>query len=275
VVRFFLGPTHARIIIPLFLLAMLVLPQAASAAPRAGVKAGDWARYVVSLNITGNKTLVQSFVAQYSAYANTTYVRLNITAVYGTNVTLTQSIHHTDGTVVSNFSTVNVSLPVDTSNPPIIIMQDYPNTLGGLTNGTFFGVPRIVNNLYVSSSLGNASRYSWDENTGLLLSELFQYTVDASETNTGSFTYSLAMSSTSLWHYIPPKTPPSTPPPTAPFGLQYAELYALVGVFGSIVIGAIAYALKRSPKSNSRSRTGAQDSRRDSRDLNRKKPANN
>jgi hypothetical protein len=273
--RFFLGPSHTRIIVPLLLLAILALPQAASAAPQAGVKAGDWASYDVSLNITGNKTLVQSFVAQYNAYANTSYVRENITAVYGTNVSLTQGIRHTNGTVVSNLSTVNVALPWDTSNPPIIIMQNYPDILGGITNGTFFGVPRIVNNLYESSSLGNASRYSWDENTGLLLSELLQFTVDANQSNTGSFTYSRAMSSTSLWHYIPPKTPPSTTPPTSPFGLQFAELYALAGVIGSVAIGAIAYATRRSPKSKGRPRTGARDSGRDIRDLKQKKPANN
>jgi hypothetical protein len=245
---------------------MLVLPQVAGA-PQAGVKAGDWARYVVSQHVTGNETLVKSFVAQFSAYADTSYVSLNVTAVYGTNVSLALGIHHTDGTVDSRLSTVDVSLGVDPNNPPIVIMQNYPPTLSNVSNGTFFGVPRIVNNLDVSPTPGNASRYSWDENTGMLLSEVFLYTVDANATNTGTFTYSFAMTSTSLWHYIPPKTPPSITPPTVPFGVQFTELYALIGIIGSIAIGAVAFAMKKSPKPKGRYRKSAQDSRRDRRDL--------
>jgi hypothetical protein len=255
---------------------MLALPQAANAAPRAGVKAGDWARYDVSINVAGNKTLVKNFVAQYSAYANTNYVRLNITAVQGTNVSLAQSIHHNDGTVVSSLSTVNVSLAVDTNNPPIIIMQNYGPTLGTITNGTFFNVPRTINTLSMNSasgSLSSASRYSWDNETGLLLSKTLSYDNQTNDADFGTLTYVFVMTETSLWHYIPPKVPPTIPP--APFGLQFAELYILAGIIGSVAIGAIAYAMKRSPKSKGRSRTGTRDSRRDSRDLSQKKSANN
>jgi len=270
-----LATSLARWVLALFLLAILVLPQVAGTAPRPGVKAGDWARYVVSQHVTGNETLVKSFVAQFSAYANTSYVSLNVTAVAGTNVSLTLGIHHIDGTIASSLSTVDVNMAVDANNAPIVIMENYPPLLSSVSNGTFFGVPRIVNNLDVSLSPGNASRYSWDENTGMLLSELFLYTVDANATNTGTFTYSFGMTSTSLWHYIPPKNPPGTTPPTAPFGLQFPELYALAGIIGSIAIGAVAYAMKRTPKPKGRSRTGTRDSSRDSRDLNQKKSKHN
>jgi len=250
---------------------MLVLPQATNATPRAGVKAGEWASYDATLNFTGNATLVKNYANQYSAYANTSYVRLNITAVYGTNVSLAQSIHHNDGTVFSSVSTVNVSLSIDTNNPPIIIMQNYGPTLGTISSGSFFNVQRTINTLALNSASGNLSsalRYSWDNETGLLLSKTLSYNVQASDTDFGTFTFVFVVTGTSLWHYIPPKTPPSTTPPTAPFGLQFAELYVLAGIIGSVAIGAIAYAMKRSPKSKSRSRTGARDSRRDSRDLN-------
>jgi len=261
----------------LFFLALVVLPQVADAGPQAGVKTGDWARYGVGQHVTGNETLVKNFVAQYGDYANTSYVSLNITAVYGTNVSLTQSIHHINGRVVSSLSTVNVSIGVDPSNPPPVIMKDYPPTLSNISNGTFFGVPRTINTLNVNSASGNTSyglRYSWDSDTGMLLSELFLYTVDASATNTATFTFSFAMTSTNLWHYIPPKNPPGTTPP-GPFGLQFTELYALAGIIGSIAVGVVAFAMKRSPKSKGRSRTGARDSRRDGRDLNQKKSVNN
>jgi hypothetical protein len=246
---------------------MIVLPQVAGTAPRAGVKAGDWARYVVSQHVTGNETLVKSFEAQFSAYADTSYVSLNVTAVHLTNVSLTLGIHHTDGTVASNLSTIDVSLSVNATNTPIVIMQNYPPTLSSMSNGTFFGVPRIVNSLDVSPTPGNASRYSWDENTGMLLSELFLYTVDANATNTGTFTYSFGMTSTNLWHYVPPKTPPSIIPPAGPSGLQFAELYVIVGIIASIALGVVGYALKRSPKSKGNARIGARDSRHAKREL--------
>lgn len=255
---------------------MLALPQVAGVA-QAGVKAGDWARYDVSLNITGNKTLVKNFVALYSDYANTSYVSLNITAVYGTNVSLIQRIHRYDGTTVLTSSTLNVSLGVDPTNPPSVIMQN-SSALSTISNATLFNVPRTINTLNVNSPPGNNSsalRYSWDEATGMLVSEVFTYVVDASDTNTGTFTYIFAISATSLWHYIPPKNQPGSTPPAQPFGLQFGEVYALAGVIGSIALGVVAYSLKRSPKTKGPIRSTARISRSASLESNRKKTPNN
>ena len=217
----------------------------------AGVKAGDWANYDVSQHVTGNATLVQGYVDIYGAYANTRYVSLNVTQVLdGTNVSLTLGIHHADGTIISSSSTINVTADWQPENPPIVMMKNYPPTLSSVTTGVFFNVSRTINNLIVNSPMGRVSsalRYSWDKETGLLLRQLFLYTVDENETNTGTFTYSFVMTGTSLWH-APPNTPPSKNSPVSPSGPQFIEIYALAGVVGSLILGVVAYGLRRSPE---------------------------
>jgi len=248
---------------------MLVLPPAADAAPQAGVKAGDWARYNVSQHVTGNETLVKDRLAQYGAYAKTNYVSLNITSVDGTNVSLTQGIHYTNGTIYSSNSTVDVSV-FDPNNPPVVIMQNMP-TLSSLTMGNFSRVSRTINNFFPPSDASSALRYSWDEDTGILLSEQFLYNVEANQTNTATFTFVFAITETSLWHYVPPTPGPNNIPPVGPFGLQFTELYALVGIIGSLALGLAAYAVKRSPKNKGRSRISPRDPRSTNRELNPKK----
>lgn len=227
-------------------LSLIILPHVEGVIPRSGVKAGDWVHYSVSQNMTGNTTLVKGLVAEFNQYATTSYVSLNVTGVSGTNVSLTKGIHHTNGTIVSSALNVDVSVGVDPSNPPVLIMQNYPNILNGISNGTFLGVPRIFNNLVVNSgpdTNSSALRYSWDNATGILLSELFFYSIEANATNTATFTYTLAITSTNLWHYIPPKPPASNPP--SPFDLGFAESYVLVGALGALALGVIAYARSR------------------------------
>jgi hypothetical protein len=241
-----LASIPSKSFLTLFFLSLMILPLVGGVTPRAGVKTGDWAHYSVSQNMTGNKTLVKGLIAAYSPFANTSYVSLNITGVSGTNVSLTQGIHHTNGTIISSALTVDLSSGVDPSNPPVVIMQNYPNVLSGILNGTFLGVPRIFDNLVVSSgpdSNSSALRYSWDNSTGILLSKLFFYSIEANATNTATFTYTLAITSTSLWHYVPPKPPVSNPP--APFDLGFAGLYVSVGVVGALALGVVAYARRR------------------------------
>lgn len=242
--------------IPVILICALLLPHV-SGSVQPGVKIGDWSHYSVSENVTGNKTLVKSYPKQYSAYANTSYVSLNVTNVVGTNVTLTQGFHYLNGSLASSISVVDVSIGVDPSNPPTVIMQ---NSLpfNSITNGTFFGVSRLVNNLDVSGDSGNSSRHTWDEITGILISELISNTVDSS-TSSGTFTFVLSMTSTNLWHYVPPRNPP--PATSSPFGLQFAELYVLTGVIGSVAVGVVAFARRR----RSRSKRGPRSKRKDSR----------
>ena len=256
---------------------MLVLPQVAGVTPPAGVKAGDWAHYVVTQKVTGNAALVKSFVDQYSAYANTSYVSLNVTQVVGgSNVSLTLDIHHTNGTIARSNQTVDVSLGVTNDNPPLVIMQNM-TALTYLSNGNFSYVPRTINNLDVDSPPGgnsSALRYSWDEFTGILLSEQFVYDM-ANATSTGTFTFTLVMTATNLWHYVPPKPTLNSPTPVRPSGLQFLELYALAGVIGSLTVGVVAYTLKRSPKTKGPSRISARDSRRTGRELNRQKKTTN
>lgn len=242
----------------LLVLGLLVLPSAHGLAIRVGVKAGDWAHYDVNQHFDHNSTLVKDVAAHYSSYNNTRYVSLNVTSVEGTNVTLIEGIHHTDGTTILLTSIVNVSLDIDLNNPPLLIMQNHP-TLTSLTNGDFFGVSRTINSLILNSQMGgnsSALRYSWDNDTGVLLSEQFVYTVDESDTNTGTFTYTLTMTSTNLWHYIPPKNPPVIPPPGTS-GLQFEELYTVTGIVGSIAVGVVAFATNRRSKSKRRSKTNA------------------
>jgi hypothetical protein len=110
----------------------------------------------------------------------------------------------------------------------------------------------------VSASSGDNSstlRYSWDNETGILLSEILYYIVDQSSPNFGTFAFTLSLTSTSLWHYVPPKNQPGNPPPSSPFGLEFAELYVLIGVVGAITVGVVAYAVRRSPKPKGNSRT--------------------
>lgn len=242
--------------LPMLLLGLLLLPQVTGIVPKVGVRPGDWAHYVVSQHTTGNQTLVKNYVAQYSAYVNTSYVDLNITTVTGTNVSLTQGIHHTNGVTNSSYSTIDVSQAVDPSNPPIIIMQNYPYPTM-VSSGSFFGVPRTINTIIVNSPGDNssASRYSWDNSTGVLLSEQLSYIVDSSSKNNATFAFTFSISSTSLWHYVPQKNQPGTPPP-APFGLQFAELYVLVGIIGAAAVGVVAFVAKRPPKARGKSGTG-------------------
>ena len=208
------------------------------------MKAGDWARYSIGQHITGNKTLVDPIIAGYGRYANTSYVNLNITAVSGTNVTIAQGIHYMNGTKLSSSSVVDVSLGVaDPNNPPLVIMQNFPNTLNGISNGTFLGVPRIFDTLFVkygTSTSASTQRYNWDNSTGILLSELFFYSVDMGDSNNATFTYVMAIENTNLWHYVPPKSPATSKP-----GLGFAEIYASIGVAGAVALGVVAYARKR------------------------------
>ena len=241
-----MAPIPSKSILILVFLSLFMLPAIGGVSPRAGVKAGDWALYSVSQNMTGNMTLVKGLIGEFGPYASTSYVSLNITGVSGTNVSLTQGIHHTNGTIVSRALIVDLSLGVDPNNPPILIMQNYPNTLNGISNGTFLGVPRIFDNLVVNSgpdSNSSALRYSWDNATGIILSELFFYSIEANATNTATFTYTLAITSTSLWHYVPPRPPVSNPP--APFDLGFAGIYVLVGIVGALALGVFAYARRR------------------------------
>lgn len=256
-----LASIPSRAFLTLLFLSLSILPQVGGITPRAGVKAGDWAHYSVSQNMTGNMTLVNGLIGEFSPYASTSYVSLNITGVSGTNVSLTQGIHHTNGTIVSRALIVDLSLGIDPSNPPILIMQNYPNTLNGISNGTFLGVPRIFDNLVVTppgpETNSSVLRYSWDNSTGILLSEQFYYSIEANVNNIATFTYTLAIVGTNLWHYVPPKAPPSTPPST-PFGIKFAELYVLVGVVSSVAVGTIAFVLKRPSGAKKKSRASRQ-----------------
>jgi hypothetical protein len=248
-----------RLVIMLLLLLIAVsLPQVFSVTAQVGVKAGDWAHYSVGENPSGNITLVKSLLNQFSAYNNTQYASVNFTKVSGTNVNLTQAIHYTNRTILANSVTIDVSQGIDQTNPPIIITQNSPPLGNGLTNGTFFNVQRIINSLYVSPSQGNASRYTWDEETGVLISKQILYTVDANG-STGTFTFTLSMISTNLWYYVPPKNPSNGPP--MPLGLQFAELYVIAGVVGSITVGVFAVRSKRRYKTRSRSKNGSKSSR--------------
>jgi hypothetical protein len=239
---------HAGLIhvAPLFLIGLLFLPQAIGATPLAGVKAGDWALYVVDQHATGNSTLVRNYQEKYIVYANASYVRLNVTQVVGgSNVSLIEDIHYSNGSDTRIQTLVDVSQGVTIDNPPRVLMAN-TTTLTFLSTGNFSYVPRTVNNLEVDSASGgnsSALRYSWDEFTGILVSEQFVYNVAVSDTNTGTFTYTLAMTSTSLWHYVPPKPPVSNPP--TPFDLGFAELYVSVGVVGALALGVVAYARRR------------------------------
>ena len=234
-----------RPLVTSLLLGLLAVSHAHGFSPTVGVKAGDWAHYDVGQHITGNATLTKTTEAKYNTYNNTRYVGLNITSVRGTNVSLTQGIYHTNGTIISTSITVDVSVNIDQSNPPLIIMQDYPPTLSSITTGNFSGVPRTIDSLVVSSQVGgnsSALRYSWDNATGILLSEQFLYTFDVSNSNNATFTYTLSMTTTSLWHYVPPRPPVSNPPTN---DQQFAEIYSIVAVVGALTLGVVAYARTR------------------------------
>lgn len=247
--------TERLVVVLLLLLGALSSPRAFGVPTQVGVKAGDWAHYSIGQDPTGNTTLVKSLMNQFSAYNNTRYASVNFTTVYGTIVNLTQGIHYMNGTTLASSLTVDVSQGVDPTNPPIVIMQNYQSLGNGLTNGTFFGVQRIINSLYVSPSQGNASRYTWDETTGVLISKQILYTVDAANGSTGTFTFTFSMTSTNLWYYVPSKNPSGRPPPM-PLDLQFAELYALAGVAGSITVGILAVRRNRRSKIRQRSKNG-------------------
>ena len=264
--------SHARWVLALLFLAILVLPQAVGIAPRVGVKAGDWAHYVVTQQVSGSASLLRSFIDQYSPYAETSYLSLNVTQIVkGSNVSMILEIHHTNTSIARSYQMVNVSLDITPDNPPIVIASNM--TAPTYTSeGNFSYVHRIINNLEVSSPPGSNSsalRYSWDKYTGILLSEQFVYN-RANATSSGTFTFTLAITGTNLWHYVPPKPTPN-PPPAKPPGIQFTELYVLAGVLGSVTLGLAAYALKRSPRTKGRPRTGARDSRNASRALSQKK----
>lgn len=238
----------------MLLLSATILSHAEGAVPTAGVKAGDWAHYDLSQRFTGNASLVKGYADQYKLYANSMYFTLNFTAISGTNVSIAQHVYLTNGTIATYNSVVDVSLDVNQTSPQILIRQNYPPYLSGIANGTFLGVPRIYDNLIVNSGPPNNSsavRYSWDNHTGVLLSIQALYSVDQNMTNSGTFSNTVNIVNTNLWHYIPPKKPGSTPTP-AP-GLQFAEIYVLAAVIGSLGVGLIAYT-RRGPRKMTRSR---------------------
>ncbi len=214
----------------------------------AGVKAGDWSRYDLAQHTTGNSTSASGVENQYKVFSNATIVTLNITEVVGTNVSSTTGIHYTNGSTTLRSSTTDISQGIDQNDPPMIIMKNYP-TPQFQTQGYFSRVSRILNTITINAVTGDNSsalRYSWDNDTGVLLSEQLLYSISSNSPNNATFALTLALTSTSLWHFVPPTGPQGSPPP-GPLGLTFAELYIMIGIAVSASGGLFAL-FRRKPR---------------------------
>ena len=131
-----------------------------------GLKAGEWARFLVS----GNTTTTQGLLV----------ATVNVTLVTGTNVTFTSTLLFMNGTTVHQSATVSVldfnglMIPAnltagDILGAPFGISTP---TINSTITGTFVGAARQANQLilnYKNSSLTSFLSAEWDQNSGVLL----------------------------------------------------------------------------------------------------------
>ncbi len=133
-----------------------------------GVHVGDWARYTYNANFSGTNMPTPILFD------------LNVTAVTGTNVTITVTGLFPNGTSttqqqnidIRNFAPFLTAANLTTGDPISILL---PFTINGTITGTFVGATRNAN--YVSiSSIGASTDAKWDQATGVLLhyNETFQ-----------------------------------------------------------------------------------------------------
>ena len=131
-----------------------------------GVKAGEWARFLVS----GNTTTTQGLLV----------ATVNVTMVTGTNVTFTSTLLFMNGTTVHQSDTVSVLVFNGLMIPANLTAGDILGapfgisvaTINSTITGTFVGASRQANQLilnYKNSSLASSLSAEWDQTSGVLL----------------------------------------------------------------------------------------------------------
>src|SRR3989454_8246681 len=133
-----------------------------------GVKAGEWARFLVSGNTT--TTTTQGLLV----------ATVNVTMVTGTNVTFTSTLLFMNGTTVHQSDTVSVLVFNGLMIPANLTAGDILGapfgisvaTINSTITGTFVGASRQANQLilnYKNSSLASSLSAEWDQTSGVLL----------------------------------------------------------------------------------------------------------
>src|SRR5439155_21018862 len=133
-----------------------------------GVKAGEWARFLVSGNTT--TTTTQGLLV----------ATVNVTMVTGTNVTFTSTLLFMNGTTVHQSATVSVldfnglMIPANLTTGDILGAPFGLSvaTINSTITGVFVGAARPANQLilnYKNSSLTSSLSAEWEQTSGILL----------------------------------------------------------------------------------------------------------